>query len=387
MFRSRTGWTLAALPLAFVMAMLLLPLLQLVSNSVRNENVAKAWPRTAATLLEWDGQSELGDDFFSSFGQELVASFRDRRLFPISTRLNYERPGLRSTLIATARSLSRDPDAAVLKSDLLRIHNTWGDLTTWKVIRRNVADFTDFYYLAAFDRARDADGDLTLVPDDRRIYIETYARTFFISAVVALICLVLAYPVAITLVFAPTWVRSFLLFLVLIPFWTSALVRTVAWVAILQRNGIVNDLLLYSGLTHDRLQLIFNRPGLLIAMVHVLLPFMILPLYGVISRIDTTPLKAAISLGARPSRAFLDAFAPSTLPGAVGGVLLVFILSIGFYITPELIGGTRDQMITQLVAKYTNELLNWEQAAALSIILLLSVVVCSLVYTRLTGDQ
>jgi putative spermidine/putrescine transport system permease protein len=385
MFTQRLGWTATIVPLSFVIVLLIMPLFHLGSYSVRNENVAKTWPQTAVRLNSWDGESELGDEFFTIFGRELVSSFRDRTLFPLSTRLNYEQPGLRSILIASARSLSRNTASGITKADLIRSHSTWGARDTWRMIRRNVSDVTDFYYVTAFDLTRDEIGRIVRVDGDRQIYLQTFARTFIISAVVTIICLALAYPVTITLVFAPAWLRGVLFFFVLIPFWTSALVRTVAWVALLQRNGIVNDLLLFVGLTDERLQLIFNRPGLLIAMIHVLLPFMILPLYGVISRIDTTPLKAAVSLGATPMRAFVDAFAPSTLPGVIAGLLLVFILSVGFYITPELIGGGRDQMITQLIAKYTNELLNWEQAAALSIILLVTVIAFSLVYSRFAG--
>jgi putative spermidine/putrescine transport system permease protein len=382
MFSRRLGWVVTVPALTFVTLLMILPLFLIGNYSIRNENVARVWPRTAALLKNWDGQSTIDGRLLKTFSRELVSSFRDRSLFPLSIRLNYEVPGLRGTLNASARNLSRrDLDAlddAAIASEL-----GWANREVWLVIQRNIADYTDFYHLTAFDLARAQNGSIHRVEDMRRIYLVTFGRTFVISATVALICLVLAYPVALTLVFAPAWLRGFLFFLVLIPFWTSTLVRTVAWVALLQRNGIVNDILLSLGWTEERMQLIFNRPGLLIAMVHVLLPFMILPLYGIISRVDTTPLKAAVSLGAKPIRAFFDVFVPQTLPGVMSGVLLVFILSIGFYITPELIGGGRDQMITQLIAKYTNELLNWGQAAALSVILLVTVLAFSVVYSRL----
>jgi len=382
MFSRRLGWVVTVPALTFVTFLMILPLFLIGNYSIRNENVGRVWPRTAALLKNWDGQSTIDGRLLETFSRELVSSFRDRSLFLLSIRLNYEVPGLRGTLIASARNLSRrDLDAlgeAAIASEL-----GWANREVWLVIQRNIVDYTDFYYLTAFDLARAQNGSIHRVEDMRRIYLVTFERTFVISATVALICLVLAYPVALTLVFAPAWLRGFLFFLVLIPFWTSTLVRTVAWVALLQRNGIVNDILLSFGWTEERMQLIFNRPGLLIAMVHVLLPFMILPLYSVISRVDTTPLKAAVSLGAKPIRAFLDVFVPQTLPGVMSGVLLVFILSIGFYITPELIGGGRDQMITQLIAKYTNELLNWGQAAALSVILLVTVLAFSVVYSRL----
>jgi len=381
MFSRRLGWVVTVPALAFVTILMIVPLFLIGNYSIRNENVARVWPQTAALLKDWDGQSATDDRLLEMFSRELVSSFRDRSLFPLSIRLNYEVPGLRGTLIASARNLSRrDLDAlddATMASEL-----GWANREVWLVVQRNIVDYTNFYYLTAFDLARDQNGSIHRVDDMRRIYLVTFGRTFLVSATVALICLVLAYPVALTLVFAPVWLRGFLFFLVLIPFWTSTLVRTVAWVALLQRNGIVNDILLSLGWTEERMQLIFNRTGLLIAMVHVLLPFMILPLYSVISRIDTTPLKAAISLGAKPIRAFFDVLVPQTLPGVMSGVLLVFILSIGFYITPELIGGGRDQMITQLIAKYTNELLNWGQAAALSVILLVTVLAFSVVYSR-----
>ena len=383
MFSRRLGWIVTAVPLAFVLALLILPLLQIGNYSVRNENVAKVWPKTAEFLQGWDGRAEVSDGVLETFSRELISSFRDRSLFPLSTRLNYEVPGLRGILIASARSLSRVAPDAVGKIDAVVTELEWANRDFWLVIQRNITNYTEFYYLSAFDLARDREGSIYHVTESRRIYLETFGRTFAVSATVALICLVLAYPVTLTLVFAPARLRGFLFFLILVPFWTSTLVRTVAWVALLQRNGIVNDILLSLGFSTERFQLIFNRPGLLIAMVHVLLPFMILPLYSVVARVDTTPLKAAISLGANPLRAFIDAFVPATLPGVMSGVLLVFILSIGFYITPELIGGGRDQMITQLIAKYTNELLNWGQAAALSVILLTTVIFISSIYSRL----
>ena len=163
--------------------------------------------------------------------------------------------------------------------------------------------------------------------------------------------------------------------LVLLPFWTSLLVRTGAWVVLLQREGPVNGLLQALGLTDEPLQLVYNRFGVYVAMTHILLPFMVLPLYSVMRGIPPEYMRAAASLGARPLRAFLRVYLPQTVPGIGAGCLLVFILAIGYYITPALVGGANDQMVSYFVAFFTNQTVNWGMAAALGAVLLIATLV------------
>jgi len=198
---------------------------------------------------------------------------------------------------------------------------------------------------------------------------------------------VLAYPVAYLLATVPARIGNLLMILVLLPFWTSVLVRTTAWMVLLQREGIVNGILRRAGIISDPLQLIHNRTGVYIAMTYVLLPFMVLPLYGVMKGVSPLAVRAALSLGASPFAAFRRVYLPQTLPGITAGCLLVFILAIGYYITPALVGGADDQLISYFIAFYTNQTLNWGMAAALGLVLLAVTLILYGVYTKLAGTS
>ena len=165
----------------------------------------------------------------------------------------------------------------------------------------------------------------------------------------------------------------------------ASLVRTAAWVIVLQKAGIVNDALMGLGLVDEPLALIFNRTGVYISMVHILLPFMILPLYGVMKGIPGDHVRAATSLGATPRAAFLEVYFPQTLPGLAAGCLLVFVVALGFYITPMLIGGGSDQMLAYLIAQYATKTANWGLAGALAVVLLVCIAVLYPIYQRFAG--
>ena len=183
----------------------------------------------------------------------------------------------------------------------------------------------------------------------------------------------------------PTRQSNLLILLLLLPFWTSLLVRTTAWLVLLQNEGLVNDLAITLGAWEDPVQLVRNRLGVYIAMVHILLPFMVLPMFSVMKGIDPYHMRAAASLGANPLRSFLKVYLPQTIPGVGAGVLLVFILSLGYYITPALVGGPRDQMLSYFIAFHANNTVNWGMAAALSLVLMVCVVVFFAMYQRLVG--
>jgi putative spermidine/putrescine transport system permease protein len=209
-----------------------------------------------------------------------------------------------------------------------------------------------------------------------------FGRTFVISAAFTVLCLLLGDPIAYLLANLPERQSNLLMIMVLLPFWTSVLVRTAAWMVLLQKHGIVNDLLLHAGVVSRPLELIYNRTGVYIAMTHVLLPYFVLPLYGVMKGIPRSTLRAALSLGATPMRAWWKVHVPQSLPGVAAGALIVFILALGYYVTPALVGGGDDQMISYFIAFYTNQSLNWGMAAALSLILLTAVVLLVLMYGR-----
>jgi putative spermidine/putrescine transport system permease protein len=212
-------------------------------------------------------------------------------------------------------------------------------------------------------------------------------RTFGISALVTLWCLALGYPLAYWLSTLSPRRANVLMILVLVPFWTSILVRVAAWIVLLQSAGLVNRGLMAIGAIDHPLALLFNRTGVIIAMVHILLPFMILPLYSVMKSVPPTYLRAAVSLGSTPLAAFFRVYVPQTYPGIGAGALLVFILSIGYYVTPALLGGADDQMLSYYVAQYTNVNVNWGMASALGALLLAATLVLYAVYRRVVKSE
>jgi putative spermidine/putrescine transport system permease protein len=220
------------------------------------------------------------------------------------------------------------------------------------------------------------------MPEDQQVFGRILLRTFEISAVVTVLCVLLGYPLAWWLSTLPARRANLLMILVLVPFWTSILVRVAAWVVLLQREGLVNTALMATSVIDEPFALLFNRTGVLISMVHILLPFMILPVYSVMKSVPTTYVRAAVSLGSPPLAAFLRVYVPQTLPGVGAGALLVFILAIGYYVTPALLGGANDQMLSYYIAQYTNVDVNWGMACALGAILLAATLVLYAVYRR-----
>jgi putative spermidine/putrescine transport system permease protein len=303
-----------------------------------------------------------------------------------ATRLNYDIPGFRTLLFGTSRQLPADIKGPA-RETLIGVDPKWGERETWVAIRRAGTSVTDFYLLAALDLDRDVDNAIVGAPAEQRVFRNVLGRTLWISGVVTAICLLLGYPVALVIARQPPQRAAMLLFLVLLPFWTSLLVRTVAWVVLLQKEGVLNALLLSLGIVDAPLKMIFNRFAVYVAMVHVLLPFMVLPLYSVMRGIPSTYLRAASSLGASPWTAFRRVYLPQTMPGIAAGCLMVFIQALGYYITPALVGGADDQMISYFIAFYASRTVNWGMAAALSIMLLAATVALYAVYNRLVGVE
>ena len=257
----------------------------------------------------------------------------------------------------------------------------------WTVIQRAGHSVTPFYLLQAVDRHLNADGQLVRVPPQDAVFVAVFARTLFIAGLVTLLTLVLGYPVAFLLATLPARVRNPMMILVLLPFFTSLLVRTTAWVVLLQTHGVINDALMALQVISQPLQLIFHRTGTLVAMTHIQLPFTLLPIYSVMSGIAPGLTRAARSLGATPFTAFRRVYMPLTLPGVGAGCLLTFILSLGYYITPALVGGPDDQMVSSFVASYMNRELNWGMASALGALLLAITLAIYVIYTRVLGVE
>lgn len=217
------------------------------------------------------------------------------------------------------------------------------------------------------------------------VYMTVLAMTFETALGVTAFCVLLGVPTAYLLAGVRGRLAGVLLVAVVLPFLTSILIRTYAWMAILGRDGVVNRLLLASGLVSAPLPLMHNAFGVYVGMVHVLLPFMILPVYSVMTGIDATLLRAAQSLGATPSRTLVTVVLPLALPGIASGALLVFLIAIGFYITPALLGGMKQVMISNLIEIQVVELLNWGFASALALVLLVATIVIMVVFDRFLG--
>lgn len=214
------------------------------------------------------------------------------------------------------------------------------------------------------------------------VYARALWNTVVVSGTVTLFCVVLGYPLAYTIANAGPRMRRLLVFAVLVPFWSSLLVRTFAWMVLLQQNGLINKVLLSLGLIDVPLTLIYNRVGVVIGMVHILLPFMILPLYSVLLRIDPSYTSAAASLGAPPVSSFLRVYLPLSLPGVLTGTVLVFVIGLGYFITPALLGGPGDTMIAQIIAMEVSDFGRWGLAGAVALVLLLGTSVMFMLVQR-----
>ncbi len=222
---------------------------------------------------------------------------------------------------------------------------------------------------------------------ERPAYFQVFVLTFKISLLVTFFCLILGYPVSYLLSSVPSKTLNPLMIFVVIPFWTSILVRTYAWMVLLGRKGIINNFLLSLGAIQSPIKLMYNLFGVNIGMVHILLPFAILPMYSVMKGIDRNLLKAAQNLGASPTRSFFKVFLPLSLPGVGASVLLTFTLALGFFITPALLGGLGDVMVSMLIETQVGELLNWGFASALAVILLLITLIIFFIFNRFLGFE
>ena len=383
---SRRKWRAFSLTLpllVFLLLTLLFPIAALLMRAVENPEVAKALPTTVEALADWDRTSQPQAAAYAALVKDLSQLPDTADAGALARRLNSEVPGARSLIMGAYKALPIEGDADAVRQQLLDKDARWAEPEFWQAIAKNGSRWTPDYLLASVDLKRDAQGHIERMPEDQRAYGGILARTFQISFVVTLLCLLLAYPLAYWLSTLPERKANVLMILVLVPFWTSILVRVAAWIVLLQSEGLVNGALLGIGVISEPLALLFNRTGVIISMVHILLPFMILPLYSVMKSVPPTYVRAAVSLGSAPLAAFMRVYVPQTFPGVGAGALLVFILSIGYYITPALLGGADDQMLSYYIARYTNVEVNWGMACALGALLLATTLVLYGVYRRI----
>ncbi|MBH2010076.1 MAG: ABC transporter permease [Xanthomonadaceae bacterium] len=383
--RKRLRAIALTLPLLIFLAVtFLVPLGALLVRAVENPEVASTLSRTGKALAGWNREAAPPDTAYAALLADLAAIPETAQAGVLARRLNSEVSGARSLIMGTYRALplGANLSPAEAKEKLLAQDARWAELPYWWAIAKNSSRWTPDYLLTSVDLKRDAQGHIVRVGADEAAFSDILLRTFSISAVVTLMCILLGYPLAYWLSTLNERKANLMMILVLLPFWTSVLVRIAAWIVLLQTNGLVNRFLMFTGLTGEPVPLLFNRLGVIIAMVHILLPFMILPLYSVMKSVPGNYVRAAVSLGSTPLAAFFRVYVPQTYPGVAAGGLLVFITSIGYYVTPALLGGAADQMLSYYVAQYTNVDVNWGMACALGSVLLTTTLILYAVYRR-----
>ncbi len=377
----------------FIIISFLIPIIVMLKNAFYDPDVQNNMPQTIELLQQWDGKELPDEAVFAAFAKEIKIASKERTVALVGKRLNYEVPTLKSKVTVTARKLEKI-ESGPWKEVVLGAEPVWGEVSTWALVKRAGKSITPYYLLSALDLRQADNGSIERTPENRRIYLQVLGRTMGISLMVTLFTLFLGYPVAYMLATLPQRTASILMIFVLLPFWTSLLVRTTAWTILLQDGGVAAQFLHITGITwiSNLLGLMSGEPHLfktrfatVLAMTHIQLPFTLLPIYSVMKTISPTYMRAAKSLGATPFHAFRTVYVPQTLPGVAAGCLLTFILSLGYFITPALVGGGSDNMIAGFIDTAMNSEGNWGKSSALGFVLLTATLILYYVYNRLIG--
>ncbi len=363
----------------------LVPIIIFLIRGIHNDTFEANMPAVSVELAQWDAKSDPTEAMYAALASDLVLAKETKTIGKVASRVNRELSGTRSLFTKSARKAKKLE--APFKDGLLAVNEKWGDIEVWKALKISAKSWTPAYLASAVDYKYNADGSFERKSEERRIHLQLFVRTLKISIIVTVMGLILGYPIAFLLSTLPARTSNLLLILVLLPFWTSLLVRTTAWIAMLQSQGVLNDLFVVFGLASDddRFSLIYNQTGTLIAMTHILLPFMILPLYSVMKTIPPTYVRAAKSMGATDWTAFWRVYFPQSIPGIGAGGILVFILAISFYITPALVGGEDGTMISNFIDFHMRKSLNWSLAAAMGGVLLTIVLFLYYIYDKVVG--
>jgi putative spermidine/putrescine transport system permease protein len=415
-------------PLLFLLIMFVLPIGSLLSRSIDDIDINRVLPQTFAQYELWEDKSIIpSEEMFAAVISDIRATHKlediegknigKNLLGKAGTRMTYEFSGWRSLLLKTVKSATKVNKKskeeikpytweAPYKEKMIKKDQRWGKVEFWQSLGAMKDPYTMGYYLNAVDFRYDANKNIIQKVEHLRVYKTIWMRTLQVSLMVTIFCLILAYPVSYLLATLPMRISNLLMICVLMPFWTSLLVRIVAWMIMLQQNGVVNDTFVtilpcfegmvnlpFFGATNidlcfgdeDRIPMMYNFTGTIIVMTQILLPFMILPIYSIMKGIPPSYMKAAQNLGATPTRAFIRVYMPQSVPGVGAGCILVFIVAIGYYITPELVGGKDGLMIGNFVAREMQQTLNWGLAAAMGTMLLIAVLALYWVYDKFIG--
>jgi putative spermidine/putrescine transport system permease protein len=340
--RAKTKAFLLVFPLlAFVVLSFIIPIFQMLERSAYNDMFSKNAPALSQWFAENPQGSEINEAAYAALVSDLVVMNQKKTSGEAGLRINFTFPGTVSLFKSSGREAAKMQPP--FKEKMVALNPLWGDPRLWASLRSAASPWTTDFFMVSGDMKRSADGWFEQTAPEQQIYIYIFLKTFVYSALITGISLLLGFPVAHLLATLPMARANLLMILVLLPFWTSLLVRTSAWIALLQQQGVVNDGLVATGVIADesRIAMIYNQTGTIVVMTHI-------------------------------------------LPGVAAGSLLVFILAVGYYITPALVGGADGQLISNFIAFHMSKS-NWSMAAALSTVLLLAVFILYWLYDRLIG--
>ena len=370
----------------FLLITYVFPIGDMLFRSVDDRMITQMLPNTFKSLEKWDGKELPGEETYEAFYKDFYPLAINKESGKLYQRLNYEKSGFSSGLKTTNRKI-KDFEQGNYKEQFMKAHKIWKDVEYWAAMKNTAPNFSYAKYLKGFDLTFDQDRNIVRVDEDRRVHITLWLRTLKVAFWVTIFCFILAYPISHLLATLPMKYSNLLMICVLLPFWTSLLVRTSSWMVLLQQQGPINDLIVFLGLASDdnRPELMYNVIGTFVAMTQILLPFMVLPLYSVMKTISPSLMRAGKSLGGTPLVSFVKVYFPLTIPGIGAGCLLVFILSIGYYITPALVGGASGSLISNTIAYHMKSSLDWAFASALGTMLLVGVLTIYWIYNKLVG--
>ena len=380
------AFILVAPLLLFLIITYIFPIGDMLIRSVDDREVTNMLPKTFKAMESWDGQELPSEEVFEAFYFDMKLLIEERREGKLSTQMNFTKNGFKSILKKLRREMKKF-DEGNYKEQIMAVHKRWADVEYWRAIKARSPSFTNQKYLKGMDMYTNEKDEIVSVQEDRQIHRILWFRTLEVAFFVTVFCFLMAYPIAHLLATLPMKYSNLLMICVLLPFWTSLLVRTASWMILLQQNGIINDFFVWIGLVSDdnRIEMMFNKTGTYVAMTQILLPFMVLPLYSVMKTISPSLMRAGKSLGGTPFVAFWKVYFPLTIPGIGAGCLLVFILAIGYYITPALVGGASGTLISNQIAFHMKSTLDWSFASAMGLMLLSGVLVIYWLYNKVVG--
>ena len=370
----------------FLLITYVFPIGDMLFRSVDDRMITGKLPNTFAALEQWDGKDLPDEKVYEAFYKDFYPLAMAKEAGKLYQRLNYEKSGFSSGLKKTNRKIKKF-EKGNYKEQFIATHKISNKVEYWTALKNTGPKWSYAKYLKGMDLKFDDQRNIVQVPDDRQIHKILWLRTLNVAFWVTVFCFCLAYPISHLLATLPMKYSNLLMICVLLPFWTSLLVRTSSWMVLLQQQGPINDLIVWLGLAanDNRPELMYNVIGTFVAMTQILLPFMVLPLYSVMKTISPSLMRAGKSLGGTPLTAFVKIYFPLTMPGIGAGCLLVFIISIGYYITPALVGGASGSLISNTIAYHMKSSLDWAFASALGTMLLVGVLTIYWIYNKLVG--